>query len=95
MVGRTFIPKKTLQTGPALFIEELGGGSNVKQAIRKVWVQMTRLSSELRDFLNIWIVGTILGVTKDVDMIFTRQYNRARMQVLVLDPHSFLSQLMW
>jgi hypothetical protein len=29
---------------------------------------------------------TILGVTKDVDMIFTRQYNRPRLQVLVLDP---------
>jgi anti-sigma28 factor (negative regulator of flagellin synthesis) len=47
---------------------------------------MTRLPSELRDFLTIWVVGAILGVTKDVDMIFTRQYKRARMQVLVLDP---------
>jgi hypothetical protein len=40
-------------------------------------VQMTRLPSELRDFLTIWAMGTILGVTKDVDMSFTRQYNRA------------------
>jgi hypothetical protein len=68
-----------------LSIEELGGGSNVKQVTRKVWVQMSRLPSELRDFLTIWAVGTILGVTKDVDMSFTRQHNRAKMQVSVLD----------
>jgi hypothetical protein len=54
--------------------------------MRKVWVQMSMLPSELMDFLTIWAVGTILRVSKDVDMIFTRQYNRARMQVLVLDP---------
>jgi hypothetical protein len=61
----------------------------VKQVMRKVWMQMTRLPSELRDFLIIWVVGTILGVTKDVDMSFTRQFNRARMQVSVLDPMLF------
>jgi hypothetical protein len=69
-----------------LIIEELDGGSNVKQVMRKVWVQMTRLPSELRGFLTIWVVGTILGVTKDVDMCFTRQFSRVRMRVLVLDP---------
>jgi hypothetical protein len=68
-----------------LVIEELGGGSSVKQVMRKVLVQMARLPSELRDYLTIWVISTILGVTKDVDMIFTRQYNRPRMQVLVLD----------
>jgi hypothetical protein len=47
---------------------------------------MSRLPSDLRDFLTIWAVGTILGVTKDVDMIFTRMFNTSRMQVLVLDP---------
>jgi hypothetical protein len=53
-----------------MIIEELDGGSNVKQVMRKVWVQMSRLPSELRDFLTIWALGTILRVTKDVDMIF-------------------------
>jgi hypothetical protein len=69
-----------------LVIEELRGGSSIKQVMKKVWVQMTKLPSELRDYLTIWAIGTILGVTKDVDMIFTRQYNRPRMQVLMLDP---------
>jgi hypothetical protein len=69
-----------------LIIEELDGGSNVKQVMKKVWVQMSRLPAKLRDFLTIWAVGTILGVTKDIDMSFTRKYNRSRMQVLLLDP---------
>jgi hypothetical protein len=68
-----------------LIIEELGGGSNVKQVMRKVWVQMTKLPNELRDFLTILAIGTILGATMDTDMTFTRHYNRPRMQVLVLD----------
>jgi hypothetical protein len=55
-----------------MIIEELEGGGNVKQVMRNVWVQMSKLSSELRDFLTIWAMGTILGVTKDVDMVFTR-----------------------
>jgi hypothetical protein len=46
---------------------------------------MSKLPNELRDYLTIWAIGTILGVTKDVDMRFTRQFNRPRMQVLVLD----------
>jgi hypothetical protein len=69
-----------------LSIEEGSGGSHFKQALRKVWVQMTGLPGELREFLTIWAIGTILGVTKDVDMKFMREYERARFQVLVLDP---------
>jgi hypothetical protein len=69
-----------------LKVEELGSGSKAKHVMEKVWVQMTRLPSELRDFLNLWAIGTILGVTKEVDMIFTRHYKRPRMQILRLDP---------
>jgi hypothetical protein len=54
--------------------------------MKKVWEQMSKLPNELRDYLTIWAIGTILRVTKDVDMSFTRQYNRPKMQVLVLDP---------
>jgi hypothetical protein len=44
------------------------------------------LPSELTEYLTIQAIGTILGVTKDVDMKFTREYERAQLQVLVLDP---------
>jgi hypothetical protein len=43
-----------------LSIEELGGGSHVKLVMRKVWVQMTKLPSELRDFLSICHWGQFL-----------------------------------
>jgi hypothetical protein len=69
-----------------MIIEESNGGSHYKQALRQVWVQMMGLPSELRDRLTIWGIGTILGVTKDVDMKFTRECERAWVQVLVLDP---------
>jgi hypothetical protein len=55
-------------------------------ATHGVGVQMTGLPGELWEYLTIWAIGTILGVTKDGDMKFTHEYERARLQVLVLDP---------
>jgi hypothetical protein len=69
-----------------MIIEESNGGSHYKQALRRVWVQMMGLPGELREYLTIWVVGTILGVMKDIDIKFTREYERARFQVLVLKP---------
>jgi hypothetical protein len=34
---------------------------------------------------TIWAIGTILGVTKEADMKFTRAWDRPRFQVMVLD----------
>lgn len=53
----------------------------------RVWVQFAGLPSELCEFPFIWAVGTILGVSKDVDMIFTWQHGICRLQVLVVDPN--------
>jgi hypothetical protein len=52
---------QTKDTKIKLVIEELGGGSSIKQVMKKVWVQMSRLPNELRDYLTIWAIGTILG----------------------------------
>jgi hypothetical protein len=68
-----------VQTKEKMVREECGGGSSIKQAMRKVWVQMAKLPSEFKDFLTIWAVGTILRVTKDVNMSFMRHHNRARL----------------
>jgi hypothetical protein len=55
-----------------MIIEECGGCGNVKQVMKKVWIQMLGLLVELSDFLTIWAIGTIRGViTRDVDMRFT------------------------
>lgn len=71
-------------------IEERVVGHEVKYVMPKVWVQFTGLPIELREFEVIWAVGSILGVTKEVDMKFTRKYDRCRLQVLVLDPNLIL-----
>jgi hypothetical protein len=39
----------------------------------------------MMDFLLIWAVGSILGVTKAVDIKFTNKYEICHLQVLVLD----------
>jgi hypothetical protein len=36
-----------------------------------VWIQFTGLPPHLRGFLIIWDVGSIMVVSKDVDMEFT------------------------
>jgi hypothetical protein len=69
-----------------MLIDEGAGGSFYKQALKQVWVQMTELPEELRYYPTIWAIRTILRVTKEVDMKFTRIMNRPRFQVLVLDP---------
>jgi hypothetical protein len=45
------------------------------------------IPSHLHDYLVIWAVGSILGVTKDVDMAFTQRFDISHMQVLVMDPN--------
>jgi hypothetical protein len=42
------------------------------------------LPSHLQDFLIIWVVGAIMGVTQDADMEFTRKHGISRIQVLVI-----------
>jgi hypothetical protein len=75
------------QTSEANYTRERGrGGRTVKHAMRKVWVQMSGVPGELSDFIMIWTIGTILHVNRDVDMKFTWEFDRARLQVLVLEP---------
>jgi hypothetical protein len=49
---------------------------------------MTDLLGELREFLTIWAIGTILGVTKDGDTKFMQDYERAHFQVYGFRPIS-------
>ena len=66
---------------------EKGTESEVnKWEIDKVWVQIRGLPNEFKEFPIIWAVGTILGVPRAVDTIFTKNTGRPRMKVAVLDP---------
>ena len=69
-----------------ILIEELGGGGNVKYAPPKVWVQATGLPAEFCDFETIWALGSALGATHDVDLVFMRKHDICRFTVAVIDP---------
>jgi hypothetical protein len=69
-----------------MVIEERGTRDKAKYVMPKIWVQFTGLPEDLPDFLVIWAVGSILRITNDVDMPFTRAHEISRMQVAVLDP---------
>jgi hypothetical protein len=47
-------------------------GNVVKFVLLKIWIQFIGMPPHLRDFLIIWAVGSIMVVSKDVDMEFTR-----------------------
>jgi hypothetical protein len=61
--------------------------NEVKFVLPRVWIQFTGLPTHLHDVLIIWVVGAIMGVMKDMDMVFTRNHGISRMHVLVLNPN--------
>jgi hypothetical protein len=71
--------------GAKMQVKEEGSGEEIKYVMPKVWVQFTGLPKELREYLVIWVVGSMLGISKEVDMVFTRKFDRARLKVEVLD----------
>jgi hypothetical protein len=70
-----------------LQIEERLVDNEVKYTLPKVWVQFIGLPHHLHDYLIIWAVGSILGVIKEVDMVFTRRFEVSRLQVMVINPN--------
>lgn len=52
----------------------------------KVWVRVSGIRKALREYLNLWAVGSILGSTQVVDMKTTRKNDFGRICVAVLDP---------
>lgn len=52
----------------------------------KVWVRVKCVREPLREFLILWVVGSLLGLTQTVDMETTRKNKFGRILVAVLDP---------
>jgi hypothetical protein len=73
--------------GAKMQVKEEGSREEIKYVMPKVLVQFTRLPRELREYPLIWAVGSMLGISKEVDTVFTRKFDRARLQVAVLDPN--------
>ncbi|WVZ54678.1 hypothetical protein U9M48_005442 [Paspalum notatum var. saurae] len=59
----------------------------------KVWVRVFGISENLRDFLNLWAVGSMLGSTQTVDMEMTRKNDFGRICIAVLKPKLLPSHL--
>jgi hypothetical protein len=80
-------PVHTKFQNAKLRIEERMVDNEVRYALPWVWVQFMGLPSYLHDYLIIWAVGSILGISKGVDMVFTRRFDICRHQVLVINPN--------
>lgn len=55
-------------------------------SLPKVWVRVKGLREELREFLELWAVGSLVGSTQTVDMETTRKSDFGRVFVAVLNP---------
>jgi hypothetical protein len=51
----------------------------------KVWVRVFGLRKELHEYLELWVVGSLLGSTQIVDMEITRKSEFGCVLVFVLD----------
>lgn len=52
----------------------------------KVWVRVFGLRKALREFLELWAIGSMLGSTQTVDMEMTRKNDFGRIFIAVLNP---------
>jgi hypothetical protein len=62
-------------------------------ALPVVWMRVTNLPTILREYVVLWALGTLFGVTQDVDMVTTRASNFGRFAVAVLEPAAIPNKL--
>ena len=56
-----------------------------KRKLDKVWVQVYGVPHEIRSYLSLWAMGSILVATQKVDMKYLRKSGVVRLLVAVLD----------
>ena len=62
-------------------------------ALPVVWMGVLNLPTILREYLVLWALGTLFGVTQDVDMVTTRASSFGRFAVVVLDLEAIPTKL--
>ena len=62
-------------------------------ALPVVWMRVLNPPTILREYLVLWALGTLFGVTQDVDMVTTRASSFGRFAVAVLDPEAIPTKL--
>jgi hypothetical protein len=53
--------------------------------LQKIWVHVYGVPYEIRSFLPLWAIGSILGATQRVDMRSMKKTGVVRLMVAVLD----------
>lgn len=54
--------------------------------LHKVWIWVTGIRKRLREYLNLWAIGSMLRSTQMVDMVTMRKNDFGRILVTVVDP---------
>jgi hypothetical protein len=62
-------------------------------ALPVVWMRVKNLPTILREYVILWALGTLFGVTQEVDMVTTRVNNFGRFAVAVLEPKAIPTKL--
>jgi len=62
-------------------------------AIPAVWMRVMNLPTILKEYVILWALGTLFGVTQDVDMVTTRASIFGRFAVAVLEPEAIPTKL--
>ena len=56
-------------------------------------MRVINLLTILREYVILWALGTLFGVTQDMDMVTTRASNFGRFAVAVLEPEAIPTKL--
>jgi hypothetical protein len=62
-------------------------------ALPVVWMRVLNLPTILRKYLVLWALGTLFGVTQDLDMVTTRASSFGQFAVAVLEPEAIPTKL--
>jgi hypothetical protein len=55
------------------------------QMLQKAWINVYGVPFEIRSFLPLWAIGSILGATQKVDLRYTKRMRVCRLMVGVTD----------
>ncbi|KAM0929766.1 hypothetical protein ACQ4PT_001388 [Festuca glaucescens] len=83
---------KTFRTYPVpdrasdLIFEDWSALEDPLYMLPEVWLRVRGIPADVRtDFLSLWVVGTLFGKTKEVDMVHTRKNKELRLRIGCLD----------
>jgi hypothetical protein len=83
-----------IKEGVTLKFEEFKeDGEYFGHALPVVWMRATNLPRILREYVILWALGTLFGVTQDVDMVTTRANNFGRFAVAMIEPKAISTKL--